>query len=205
MPAPPDGRCAMAQGEYMSNLDEGIPAQDAGALAFETRISHIQGHAVVRLPADVSGVLPSRGMGMARVTLGGVPWVAALEPDGKGGHWFLVEAPQLSQAGCLPGQAVAVTLAPLEDWPEPPIPEDITAGVRQAGLLPVWDSLTIKARWEWLRWIRSTANPATRQKRILVACDKLLRGERRPCCFNSAGCTVAEVSRAGVLQEPAEG
>ena len=179
------------------------PAQADPIYNFETRVLHLRGQAVVRLPAEVSAALPSRGMGMARVTLDGVPRVVPLEPDGLGGHWFLAEEPLPASVTDLPGSTVTVTLAPLAQWPEPPVPEDMLVGLRQAGLLPAWESLTTKARWEWLRWIRSTQNPATRERRIRIACDKLQHGARRPCCFNSAACTVPELSREGVLQTPA--
>ena len=69
----------------------------------------------------------------------------------------------------------------------------------RAGNIDQWNSLTTKARWEWLRWIRSTKNLDTRQKRINVACDKLQKGDKRPCCFDASRCTIPEVSKSGVL------
>ena len=168
--------------------------------SFAVRPIRINRRVIVRLPAALSAALPSRGMVMARGTLNGVPFQAPLEPDGTGGHWFFADEALPAQAETLAGQTVNLTLTPIHTWPEPIIPEDIITGIAGAGLLETWNSLTTKGMWEWIRWIRATANPATRQKRITVACDKLRRGERRPCCFNSASCTVPEVSQGGVLK-----
>lgn len=62
-----------------------------------------------------------------------------------------------------------------------------------------WAEITTKARWDWIRWIRSTANPKTRQHRIEVTCSKLASDKNRPCCFDRSRCTVLEVSKNGVL------
>ena len=61
------------------------------------------------------------------------------------------------------------------------------------------DAINAKSRWEWLRWIRSTLNPETRSKRIKVAASKLENGAKTPCCFDTARCTVPDVSKSGVL------
>lgn len=63
----------------------------------------------------------------------------------------------------------------------------------------LWVKITPMARWDWLRWIRSTNNPETRSRRIEVALSKLRGGERRPCCFNRYQCTEPEVSKNGML------
>ena len=71
-------------------------------------------------------------------------------------------------------------------------------------MLAAWNSLTPLARNEFNCWITSAAKPQTRARRIMVAKDKLLRGERRPCCW--IGCihrTDKEISPSvkGILQK----
>ena len=66
----------------------------------------------------------------------------------------------------------------------------------------LWMDITPMARWDWIRWIRSTKQVETRRRRIEVACSKLKKGERRPCCFNRTVCTDPEVSNNGVLLKP---
>ncbi|NLD34395.1 MAG: DUF1905 domain-containing protein [Clostridiales bacterium] len=172
-------------------------------ITFEAIPESIAQHLVLRLPTHASAALPSRVMVMAEGTINGTTFTAPLEPDGRGGHWLDISPALASAAKVAAEQAVPVLLRPTNDWPEPEMPDDIMEALGRESLLPQWHSLTTKARWAWLRWIRSTANPATRSKRIAVAIDKLQRGDRRPCCFNAAGCTVPEVSKGGVLLEAA--
>jgi hypothetical protein len=57
------------------------------------------------------------------------------------------------------------------------------------------------ARWEWVRWIKATKNPQTRQRRVEVGISKLRSGKRRPCCFDLASCTDPDLSKNGILEE----
>jgi hypothetical protein len=56
------------------------------------------------------------------------------------------------------------------------------------------------ARWEWVRWVNATANPATRQRRVEVTISKMNNGKRRPCCFDLAACTDPAVAKNGKLR-----
>ena len=169
------------------------------SIVFEAVLKELKSRKILRLPAEASEKLPSRGMVMVRGTINGAAFQAPLEPDGKGSHWLDVSGALFEAAGAAVGETVACDIEPAEAWPEPEMPGDIMTAIIQAGLDNQWAGLTTKARWEWLRWIRSTNSPATRQKRIIVACSKLQKGDRRPCCFNAAGCTVPDVSKSSVL------
>jgi uncharacterized protein YdeI (YjbR/CyaY-like superfamily) len=46
-----------------------------------------------------------------------------------------------------------------------------------------WDATTQVARRDFVTWIEGAKQPATRVRRIGVACDKLTRGDKRPCCY----------------------
>lgn len=162
-------------------------------------VENINGVPLLRLPMEISRSLPSRGMVMVAGSLNGKSCVLPAEPDGRGGHFLALDREQAAFFGLETGKRAALQLAPAADWPEPALPEDLEQAIASAGLRDAWDSLTVKARWEWLRWIRGTNNGATRQKRVAVAVDKLRKGDRRPCCFNAAGCTVPAVSKSGVL------
>jgi uncharacterized protein YdeI (YjbR/CyaY-like superfamily) len=107
-------------------------------------------------------------------------------------------------AGINADDTVTMTFEPSKDWPEPDLPADLKKALAsdlQAKAL--WEQITPMARWDWLRWIRATHNRETRSRRIQVALSKLKAGERRPCCFNRNQCTEPEVSKNGVLLEPA--
>ena len=46
-----------------------------------------------------------------------------------------------------------------------------------------WDDITPLARNEWICWVTSPKQEATRKKRIEVGLDKMRGGMRRPCCW----------------------
>ncbi len=167
---------------------------------FETVLYEINGRLILRLPAEASAVLPSRGQALAEGTVNGIAVKMVLEPDGKGGHWFSPDDALIKRAGLSAGDKTQVEIAPSKDWPEPPVPEDLAGALKNnPEASAVWNDITPMARWDWIRWIRSTNNPDTRKHRIDVAFDKMHKGDRRPCCFNRNQCTVTEVSHRGVL------
>lgn len=156
------------------------------------------GRTIIRLPEETSAALPSRGMVMVELHYREKSYSIPLEPDGKGGHWFEVSG-ELLKNWTLAGDSEQVEISLLEQWPEPRLPDDIRQALAETGLNESWSYLSNKAKWEWLRWIRSTRNEVTRGKRIRVACSKLEKGDRRPCCFNASSCTVADLAKNGVL------
>ncbi len=155
---------------------------------------------ILRLPKEVSAKLPSRGMAMAEGTINGTKAVFPLEPDGKGSHWFAVEKSMRAAAG----KPAKLEMEPTEDWPEPEVPADLKKALSAAPakVREIWKGTSVMARWDWIRSIRCTNNPATRAKRIEVACSKMNDGKKRQCCFNRSICTEPEVSKGGVLFEP---
>lgn len=161
------------------------------ALCFGATVEQLAGQPLVRLPQGLSLSLPGRGMQFARVSMGGESYELPLEPDGMGGHILLW--PGNAQAG-------PMTLEVLSLWPEPELPDDMREALEKSGLLPLFMSLTTKARWAWLRWVRATKVADTRQKHLRVMVDKLNKGMRRPCCFNEAGCTLPEIASSGRLE-----
>ena len=153
------------------------------SLFFKAILLKVGSHKVIRIPLSTSEQLSSRGMVMIQGTVNDITFTAPLEPDGKGSHWFEVSDKLSEEAGAAVGQTVALNIEPLNEWIEPEIPEDILDAINKADLLNQWKSITTKARWEWIRWIRSTNSLETRKKRIEVTCSKLEKGDKRPCCF----------------------
>ncbi len=171
------------------------------SIIFEAMVSEIEDRKIIKIPVNTSIHLPSRGMVMIQGTINGISFQAPLEPDGKESHWFELSDSLNRELNATTGQTLSFDIEPINEWPEPEIPEDIMEAIHKEGLTNLWNTLTVKARWEWLRWIRSTKSQATRQKRIEVACSKLQNGDKRPCCFDSTRCTVTEVSKSGVLYD----
>ena len=179
------------------------PRTQAPAVRFAARLSTIDATTILRLPDTASRELPSRGQVAVQGTINGHGFTTVVEPDGVLGHWIRVE-PQLRRAAALhAGDTAAVELAPLDEWPEPLVPPDLRdalAGAPQ-GIQEMWGDITPMARWEWVRWVNATGNPATRARRVAVTISKMQNGKRRPCCFNLAGCTDPDLSRSGRLRE----
>ena len=173
------------------------------AIRFETTPVKIGDWIILRFPESASAKLPSRGMTLVEGTINGFISKIVLEPDGKGSHWFRVDSGLQKAADINAGYKVTIEVGPSKAWPEPVVPADLNKALKsdlQANAL--WTEITTMARWDWIRWIRSTNSQETRKRRIEVALSKLTAGERRPCCFNRNQCTEPDVSKNGVLIEP---
>ena len=140
------------------------------------------------LPKAASAKLPARSMVTVDGTLGGAPFQATLEPDGEGSHWLKVDRKLREAAGAEAGDTVSLEVAPVEQEPEPKVPADLRAALRDnPAALATWKDITAVARRDWIHWITSGKKAETRVKRIGVACDKLGKGQRRACCFDRSG------------------
>ncbi|WP_114854235.1 YdeI/OmpD-associated family protein [Brachybacterium sp. YJGR34] len=155
---------------------------------------------ILPLPEEASAQLPSRGQVAVDAVLGGTETTLVIEPDGRKGHWISLTDALVRALGAADGMSIEFSLTPSAVWPEPEIPEDLGAALAEAeDLAGTWSSITPMARWEWVRWVGATKNPATRAKRVDVSIDKLRGGKRRPCCFDLASCTDPELARSGKL------
>jgi hypothetical protein len=173
------------------------------AIRFEAKLFNINSWTILRLPESASAKLPSRGQTMVEGTINGYHFQTPLEPDGKWSHWFRVDNTMLKSANTAAGDTVKIAIKPIKEWPEPDVPGDLKSALAAASQVQtLWEHITPMARWEWIRWIRSTKQLDTRNRRIEVACSKLKGGERRPCCWNRNLSTEPSVSKNGVLLEP---
>ncbi|MCG3181890.1 MAG: hypothetical protein BIFFINMI_04330 [Phycisphaerae bacterium] len=64
------------------------------------------------------------------------------------------------------------------------VPADLRKALAAAPKVrAAWNDLTPLARNEWICWIISVKKPETRRHHIVWACENLLAGKRRPCCW----------------------
>lgn len=173
-------------------------------IRFEGTLQAAGGRTIVRLPGAASRKLPSRGQVAVRGSINGHPFETVIEPDGDFGHWIRIEQRLRKIAGAGPGDRTTVEIEPVEQWPEPSIPQDLRMALSNAPreIQDLWRAITPMARWEWVRWVNATANSTTRKRRVEVSISKLTHGKRRPCCFNLASCTDPELSKSGKLRVP---
>jgi len=175
------------------------------SINFETKLFTIGSWTILLLPKPASAKLPSRGLVLVEGTINGSHFHAPAEPDGRGSHWFQVDKAMSKAAKAESGDEVKLEIEPMKEWPEPELPADLKKALADDPKAhEIWLDVTTKARWDWIRWIRSTNNPETRKIRIVKTFSKLKGGTRSPCCFNRSACTEPTVSHGGVLLEPTQ-
>lgn len=172
------------------------------AIRFAARLSAIDSSTIVRLPKEASGRLPSRGQVAVLGSVNGHEFQTVLEPDGLKGHWMKVDQELQHAANIGAGDLVRVAIEATPDWPEPDVPSDLATALAAAPqkIRGMWNDITPMARWEWVRWVNATANPATRRRRVEVSISKMNSGKRRPCCFDLSACTDPVLSKNGTLR-----
>ena len=144
--------------------------------------------AVVVLPKDVSAMLPRRGRATVEGALNGHGFLETLEPDGKMSHWLRIDQALLEAARADFGDVVTIKISPVEQEPDPAVPEDLLQALAAAPeARAVWSDTTSIARLDWIHWIVSAQQAKTRTQRIAKACDMLASGQRRVCCFDPSG------------------
>jgi len=140
------------------------------------------------LPKAASAKLPTRAMTTVEGTLGGAPFTATLEPDGEGSHWLMVKKALREEAGANAGDTVALEIAPSDKQLEPNVPADLRKALAaHPAAKATWDGTTAVARRDWVAWMTSGKQAATRDKRLHAAIDMLESGKKRVCCFDRSG------------------
>ncbi|WP_312304894.1 YdeI/OmpD-associated family protein [Pulveribacter sp.] len=140
------------------------------------------------LPKSASEKLPRRGRTSVQGTINGHAFQATLEPDGQLSHWMKVSQALLDACGAAPGDTVELEIAAVAKEPEPALPPDLQQALAASPQArAVWDATTTLARVDWIHWIESAKQAATRKTRIENACDMLASGKKRVCCFDPSG------------------
>ena len=140
---------------------------------------------LVTVPAAADTLLPARSTVVVEGMVNQKSVRIPLEPDGMAGHWFVLGTQVLKKLGAKPGSKLVFELAPTKNWPEPKVPAALKTaltGNRQA--LATWQSTTVVARWEWVRWFGMVKTEQTRRDRPAKIISMLAHGKKRPCCFN---------------------
>src|SRR5438046_2985824 len=141
------------------------------------------------LPKNASAKLPSRGMTAVEGTINGVPFQAALEPDGQKSHWLKVDRKLSKGARAEAGDVVALEISPAAEEPELEVPADLRKALAAAApkTRALWSDIPPNARRDSILWITSAKQLETLARRIKNACSMLASGKRRPCCFDRSG------------------
>ena len=140
------------------------------------------GEWITLVPADGNPSLPAAGRTTVEGMINGLPFKAAIEPDGAKGY-RLQASPAMRRAAAA-DVPVQVEIMRAGDEPETRVPADLRRALtKDAKVRTMWEQTTPIARRDWIYSIAATRNPETRHRRIAVTCDKLACGKGRVCCF----------------------
>lgn len=68
--------------------------------------------------------------------------------------------------------------------PESKVPTDLKKALATTPKVEaLWKDLTPIARRDFITWIEGAKQPETRMRRIGITRNKLIKGDRRPCCY----------------------
>jgi len=77
-----------------------------------------------------------------------------------------------------------MTIQKIADGAVHKLPADFRRAIQSnATAKSLWADITPLARNEWICWVTSAKQEATRKRRIEVGIDKMRGGMRRPCCW----------------------
>lgn len=152
---------------------------------------------ILTLPKNASAKLPSRGRTMAEGMINGLPFRAALKPNGKGSHWLRVDKAMREAAGANAVETITLEITRVGGEPEIRVPMDLRKSLAAARRAQAgWEDITAMARRDWIFSITSAKQPETRRRRIEKACDMLACGKRRLCCFPGVKWLMKENSKS---------
>lgn len=161
-----------------------------------------KGFSFARVPPELSKSHLRRGRITACISVGTSSFDAQMEPDGKLGHWFIVPPGVVTKEALSAGNAASFTLACLDEQPDPPLPKEFQALLnRSVSARATWDSTTTLARIDWIHWMESARQDATRRERAANAIDMLEKGKKRVCCFDPSGFYSKALSCPAVANE----
>lgn len=167
------------------------PAGNGERIIFSAKLLKAKGQEWLffKLPVEASGKLPSRGLNTVLGSINGAAFTETLQPDGQGGHWMKLPQELIEKTRVKPGDEVDLEMAPTDEEPEPRMPVEFQKALAAASpkARETWAAITAMARRDWIHWMESAKQEATRLKRMESGCDMLGKGKRRPCCFDRSG------------------
>lgn len=185
----------------MKQLPAGRPSTaPRSTIRFRTRLGADRGARVLRFPASARAKLP-RAAATVEATLNGFPFRATLESDGNGGRFLRIADALHAAAGG--GSSMNLEIMRVGDEPTVRLPADLGRALRAAPrAAATWAATTPAAQRDWILWIGSGRQAATRGMRVARACSMLAAGKRRVCCFGGLGWLRKDHPRAGAPWRP---
>ena len=140
-----------------------------------------KGWTFVTLPAAASEKLGSRGRIAIRGTINGHDFQTSAFPDGKGSHQFMVNAAMRKGGAVEQGGTARFSIEPESDEVATEVPVDLKKAIGKSKVArALFESITPKARADWVKWVESAKKAETRERRVAEAVRRLEESER-PC------------------------
>jgi hypothetical protein len=131
------------------------------------------------IPAAVARRAGFRARMRVTGTINGVPFRSSLIPRGRGEVFVVVNAEMRAQIGKQEGDTVRLELEPdTKPFPVrvPPVLRDALQTSPNARSF--FEGLTASQRLAYIRWIDEAKQPTTRERRVKLALQKLVRREK---------------------------
>jgi Domain of unknown function (DUF1905)/Bacteriocin-protection, YdeI or OmpD-Associated len=130
----------------------------------------------LQLPPASAAALATRSQARVRTTIRGVSFETVAFPDGKGGHFVLVNALLRRRLKLAEDERVEVAIERAAPRPPAPVPDELRAELSRSQPAQVaWDGLTEAARQMASRWISSAKSDETRSHRARDVVRRALR------------------------------
>ncbi len=146
-----------------------MPAAKSAAKAFEAVLERTQdglGWTIARIPANVSKAWGTRGQIRVKGEINGFPVDSTLFPNGKGGHFLLVNKKMQKGGKTTAGLAAKFRLSPDTEKREVATPKELVRELGQSKrLLKFYESFTPSTR-NWIsKWIAQPKSEDARSRR----------------------------------------
>lgn len=138
------------------------------------------GGAFVEVPeAAVQELGGGRKRLKVKATFDGVPYRGSIAPyDGQ--TMLLILKDIRAKIGKDGGDTVEITLALDEEERVVEVPPELAKALAKAKLKAVFDALSYSNRKEYAAWINGAKTDETRERRLLLAIEKLKAGKKNP-------------------------
>jgi Domain of unknown function (DUF1905)/Bacteriocin-protection, YdeI or OmpD-Associated len=154
------------------------------AIAFRAKLwapMEGKGWSFVTMPKSASSQLPARGRVAVEGTINGFQFRSSAFPDGDGSHTIQVNSGMRDGAKVSLGQMAEFSISPTTDAVKVTVPTDLLAALKKSTKAGAqWDTITPKARAEWVARITSAKKEETRSARTTRTVERLSQGEKRP-------------------------
>jgi uncharacterized protein YdeI (YjbR/CyaY-like superfamily) len=130
---------------------------------------------VIRIPVDVQKTWGVRGQLRVRGDINGFNFRTSLFPDGKGGHFMMVNKMMQAGAHVRPGESARFRMEP--DFAERilKIPTELTAAMRESRrLTKYFESLNVSTRRDIANMISGAKQAETRKRRAERMAERLM-------------------------------